>query len=114
MYHTSLLNGGLTTIRQAELKSIGDIREEWLMMQDLPMREYMQERMGVQRTQNWVTMVSQAVTQYAGLVDQGVDPEEAIAATADTMARQAQPGGENAVQDQMAQLEQGNSMLPMM
>lgn len=88
--------------------------EEWLMMQDLPMREYMQERMGVQRTQNWVTMVSQAVTQYAGLVDNGVDPEEAIAATADTMARQAQPGGEQAVQDQMAQLEQGNAMLPTM
>lgn len=88
--------------------------EEWLMMQDLPMREYMQERMGVQRTQNWVSLVSQAVTQYAGLVDNGVEPEEAIAATADTMARQAQPGGENAVQDQMAQMEQGNPMLPMM
>jgi hypothetical protein len=88
--------------------------EEWLMMQDLPMREYMQERMGVQRTQNWVSLVSQAVTQYAGLVDNGVDPEEAIAATADTMARQSQPGGENAVQDQMAQMEQGNQMLPMM
>ena len=88
--------------------------EEWLMMQDLPMREYMQERMGVQRTQNWVSLVSQAVTQYAGLVDNGVDPEEAIAATADTMARQSQPGGEQAVQDQMSQLEQGNSMLPMM
>lgn len=88
--------------------------EEWLMMQDLPLREYMQERMGVQRTQNWVSLVSQAVTQYAGLVDQGVQPEEAIAATADTMARQAQPGGENAVQDQMSQMEQGNPMLPMM
>lgn len=88
--------------------------EEWLMMQDLPLREYMQERMGVQRTQNWVSLVSQAVTQYAGLVDNGVDPEEAIAATADTMARQSQPGGEAAVQDQMAQMEQGNSMLPMM
>lgn len=88
--------------------------EEWLMMQDLPMREYMQERMGIQRTQNWVAMVSQAVTQYAGLVDNGVNPEEAIAATADTMARQAQPGGDQAVQDQMAQMEQGNSMLPTM
>ena len=88
--------------------------EEWLMMQDLPMREYMQERMGVQRSQNWVSLVSQAVTQYAGLVDNGVNPDEAIAATADTMARQAQPGGENAIQDQMSQLEQGSPMLPMM
>ncbi len=80
--------------------------EEWLMMQDLPMREYMQERMGIQRTQNWVSMVSQAITQYAGLVENGVDPEEAISATADTMARQAQPGAGDAVQDQMAQLGQ--------
>lgn len=88
--------------------------EEWLMMQDLPLREYMQERMGVQRTQNWVSLVSQAVTQYAGLIDSGVQPEEAIAATADTMARQAQPGGEQAVQDQMSQLQQGAPMMPMM
>ena len=84
--------------------------EEWLMMQDLPMREYMQERMGIQRTQNWVSMVSQAITQYAGLVENGVDPEEAISATADTMARQAQPGAGDAVQDQMAQLERTGSV----
>lgn len=84
--------------------------EEWLMMQDLPMREYMQERMGIQRTQNWVSMVSQAITQYAGLVENGVDPEEAISATADTMARQAQPGAGDAVQDQMAQLGQTGSV----
>ena len=84
--------------------------EEWLMMQDLPMREYMQERMGIQRTQNWVSMVSQAVTQYAGLVENGVDPEEAISATADTMARQAQPGAGDAVQDQMAQLGRTGSV----
>lgn len=84
--------------------------EEWLMMQDLPMREYMQERMGIQRTQNWVSMVSQAVTQYAGLVDNGVAPEEAISATADTMARQAQPGAGDAVQDQMAQLGQSGEL----
>lgn len=80
--------------------------EEWLMMQDLPMREYMQERMGIQRSQNWVSMVTQAVTQYAGLVESGASPEAAITATADTMARQAAPGGDNAVADQMQQLQQ--------
>ncbi len=90
--------------------------EEWLMMQDLPMREYMQERMGIQRTQNWVSMVSQAVTQYASLVEDGTPPEDAIAATADTMARQAQPGGDTAVQDQVAQIAQTNGvgMMPSM
>ena len=86
--------------------------EEWLMMQDLPMREYMQERMGIQRTQNWVSMVSQAITQYAGLVENGADPEEAISATADTMARQAQPGGGMAVADQVSEMQQ-TGMSPM-
>lgn len=86
--------------------------EEWLMMQDLPMREYMQERMGVQRTQNWTAMVAQAVTQYGTMVENGVNPEEAIAATADTMARQAQPGGGMAAADQVSEMQQ-TGMSPM-
>lgn len=64
--------------------------EEWLMMQDIPMREYLQERMGIQRTQNWTEMVAQVVAQYSGMVQNGVDPNDALAATADTMARQQQ------------------------
>lgn len=88
--------------------------EEWLMMQDLPMREYMQERMGIQRTQNWMAIVSQAVTQYTGMVQNGVNPEDAIAATADTMQRQAQPTGQqDPVQQQMQSLE-NTGMNPMM
>ena len=62
--------------------------EEWLMMQDIPYREYMQERMGIQRTRNWTEMVAQVVTQYTGMIANGVNPEDAIAATADTMAGQ--------------------------
>ena len=87
--------------------------EEWLMMQDLPMREYMQERMGIQRTQNWTALVAQAVTEYSGLVERGVSPEEALAVTADTMARQNQPGGDKAVQEQISDMEQ-TGMLPAM
>ena len=83
--------------------------DEWLMMQDLPMKEYMQERMGIQRTQNWTTLVAQAVTEYAELVKNGVQPEEAIAVTADTMAKQSRPdgSGDRAAQEQMQQLQQG-------
>ena len=83
--------------------------DEWLMMQDLPLREYMQERMGVQRTQNYTDMVAQAVTQYAGLVQQGMGSEEAIAATADTMAMQGQPGAEEAVAGQLEMLQGGGA-----
>jgi hypothetical protein len=85
--------------------------EEWLMMKDLPMREYMQERMGIQRTQNWVSMVSQAVTEYGSLVANGVAPDDAIAATADTMGRMSQPGAENAIADQMGSM-QDMGMMP--
>ena len=67
--------------------------EEYLMMQDLPMREYMQERMGIQRSTSWTEVVAQAITQYAGMVEEGVDSSDAIEATAQTLAQQSQPGG---------------------
>lgn len=65
--------------------------QEWLMMQDIPNKEYFEERMGIQRTQNWNTLVAQAVTQYAGLVDQGVAPANAIGMVANQMAGQQSP-----------------------
>lgn len=85
--------------------------QEWLMFQDLPNKEYMLERMNIQRTQNWTEMVAQAVTQYANLIQNGLNPEEAIAATADTMARQGEPGAEEAIASQM-QMLQGDSVIP--
>jgi hypothetical protein len=86
--------------------------QEWLMLQDLPNKEYMLERMNIQRSQNWTELVAQAVTQYANMVNNGVDPEEAIAATADTMAQGNEPGNEDAVAEQMQMLS-GNNPQPM-
>jgi hypothetical protein len=60
-------------------------QEEWLMFQDLPNREYMLERMGIERMQNTVEEVSQTLFQYANLVKQGMDPDAAILATANSM-----------------------------
>ena len=65
--------------------------EEWLMFQDIPMKEYMLERMGVQKVTNWTEVVAQVVNQYAGLVEAGADPKSAILATADTIANQNNP-----------------------
>lgn len=56
--------------------------EEWLMMQDLPMQEYMLERMGLQRSQDYIDKVAQVVFQYAALTEQGMDPTEALLAVA--------------------------------
>lgn len=62
--------------------------QEWLMMQDIPNKEYFEERMGIQRTQNWQAIVAQAVTQYGALIEQGIKPADAINATAQTMEQQ--------------------------
>jgi len=59
--------------------------EEWLQMQDLPFKEQMLERMGLQRINNAVEDVSQVLFQYADLVSKGVTPEDAMMATAQTL-----------------------------
>jgi len=72
--------------------------EEWLMFQDLPNKEYMLERMGIQRQQDYIDQVSQTIFTYAGLTENGMDPSEAMVATADVLKN-----GGNVQQDPMAQ-----------
>lgn len=81
--------------------------QEWLMFQDFPNKEYMMERMGIQRSTNWTEAVAQIVNQYAGLVEAGMPADKAILATADTMQEQSQPGGGA---EQVAQMVQGGGM----
>ena len=59
--------------------------EEWLMMQDLPMKEYMLERMGIQRMNNEVENVSQVLFEFAELTKNGMDPQSAMMAVAKSM-----------------------------
>ena len=58
--------------------------------------------MGIQRSQNWTSIVAQAVTQYAALVDNGMNSADAIRATADTMSQQ-QTAGKTPDMNQIAQ-----------
>lgn len=59
--------------------------EEWLMFQDLPNKEYMLERMGVQRMQDATEEVAQVLFEYADLISKGADPQNAINATAQSL-----------------------------
>lgn len=59
--------------------------EEWLEMQDLPFKERMLERMGMERINSAIQDVSQVLFQYADLVSKGVQPEDAMMATAQTL-----------------------------
>jgi hypothetical protein len=59
--------------------------EEWLMMMDLPNKEYMLERMSIERMQNTLEDVAQTVFTYADLVKQGATPEDAMLGTAQSL-----------------------------
>ena len=66
--------------------------EEWLMFQDIPRKEYMLERMGLQRRKNTIEEVSQTLFGYADLISKGATPDDALLATAEglDMARRGE------------------------
>ena len=81
--------------KQMQYKQMGDsveliTPEEWLMFQDLPNKEYMLERMGVQRLNDEVENVSQTLFEFANLTKQGLSPQEAILATAKSLSNKRQ------------------------
>ena len=64
--------------------------EEWLEMQDLPFKERMLQRMNLQRMADLTAEVAETLFSYAGLVKQGVAPQDAISGVAQNlMARRA-------------------------
>lgn len=64
--------------------------EEWLELQDLPFKERMMQRMGMQRELDMVEQVTQTLFQYSELVNSGMDPQAAVEATAQTLNNQRQ------------------------
>lgn len=52
--------------------------EEWLRLQDLPFKEAMMKRMNIQRMSDMTADVADTLYSYAGLVKDGVDPDDAI------------------------------------
>lgn len=51
--------------------------EEWLRYQDVPYKEPMLERMGMQKVINNYIKADAVISEFAGLVEQGASPEEA-------------------------------------
>lgn len=56
--------------------------EEWIRCQDVPYREQMLKRMGLQSQLNSYMEAETAVTEYATMLDQGILPEDAMALAA--------------------------------
>lgn len=79
--------------KQVQYKPTPEIitMEEWLLMQDIPFKDLIMSRINIQRNNNMTEQVTQILFQFAGLIEQGVDPEEALAMVTDSMQQSQTP-----------------------
>lgn len=68
--------------------------EEWLMYQDFPQKELILERLKIDREANMTEQVTQILSMYAGLVEQGADPNQAIDMVVQQMQADQDPGAQ--------------------
>lgn len=83
--------------------------EEWLMFQDIPNKEYMLERMGVQRMTDATEEVAQTLFGYAELLKQGIAPDQAMLMMAQALQDKrsgAMPQEQGPMQDVMLEQQQ--------
>lgn len=66
--------------KQAQYKPDPEIItvEEWLLMQDIPFKDMIFKRMGIQRNTHISEQVAKTLEMFADLVDGGVDPDVAV------------------------------------
>ena len=66
--------------KQAQYKPDPEIItvEEWLLMQDIPFKDMIFKRMGIQRNTRITEQVAQTLEMFATLVEGGVDPDVAV------------------------------------
>lgn len=86
--------------------------EEWLMFQDIPYREYMMKRMGIQRGENYQKLVAKVIGHYADLTAMGVDAMDAVNMTAQGLAAEGTPGQEGALEEQLMAVQESLPMAP--
>lgn len=68
--------------------------EEWLQLQDLPFKEMMLKRMGIQRVQDATTKFTKGLFDYASLVANGTDPNAAVGMVGENIAATETGGDE--------------------
>lgn len=81
--------------KQAQYKPDPEIItvEEWLLMQDIPFKDMIFKRMGIQRNTHISEQVAKTLEMFADLVDGGVDPDRAV----DQVANQLQADQQQAL-----------------
>ena len=79
--------------KQAQYKPNPEIItvEEWLLMQDIPFKDMIFKRMGIQRNTRITEQVSKTLEMFADLVEGGVSPDDAVNAVAEQLQAEQQP-----------------------
>lgn len=85
--------------------------EEWLLMQDIPFKDMIFKRMGIQRNTTITEQVAKTLEMFAGLVDNGVDPDTAVEQVANQLQADQQMTtlGNTASAQDIQNLVQGGS-----
>lgn len=78
--------------KQAQYKPDPEIItvEEWLLMQDIPFKDMIFKRMGIQRNTRITEQVAETLEMFATLVDGGVDPDMAVEQVANQLQAEQQ------------------------
>lgn len=85
--------------------------EEWLLMQDIPFKDMIFKRMGIQRNTTITEQVAKTLEMFAGLVDGGMDPDTAVEQVANQLQADQQMTtlGNTASAQDIQSLVQGGS-----
>lgn len=78
--------------KQAQYKPDPEIItvEEWLLMQDIPFKDMIFKRMGIQRNTHITEQVAKTLEMFADLVEGGVEPNDAIGQIANQLQAEQQ------------------------
>ena len=98
--------------KQAQYKPDPEIItvEEWLLMQDIPFKDMIFKRMGIQRNTHITEQVAKTLEMFADLVDGGMLPDQAVEAVANQLQADQQQTtlGSTASQQDIAGLVGGS------
>ena len=99
--------------KQAQYKPDPEIItvEEWLLMQDIPFKDMIFKRMGIQRNTTITEQVAKTLEMFAGLVDAGMNPDTAVEQVANQLQADQQMTtlGNTASAQDIQSLVQGGS-----
>ena len=68
--------------------------EEWLLMQDIPFKSLIFDRYKIQRNAKSTEDVTKVLFEFAGLIEQGVDPEQALQMVVQSVESEKNPSAE--------------------